>query len=106
MKKVTWKIKDSWAETKKDHPGEYTDYHFGWLTFSKLFPDVKRFLGYHLDLPGKSYSLCNFQKIEWGAYAGEKRFYLRIDLYFGGWYFTLCRPNPRQYESVEVVSVT
>ena len=43
MQTITWKIKDSWTETKKSHPDNYTDYLFfnGWVTLSKLFPDVK-----------------------------------------------------------------
>jgi len=105
MKKITWKIKDTWKSTKASYPGEYTDYCFGWLTFSKLFPGTSRFLGFHLDIPGKTYSICNFKKIEWGTWKGNKSFYLRIDLYFGGWFFTFCRPNPQQYESVEIVSI-
>lgn len=107
MKKITWKIKDSWEETKRHYPGEYTTYHIGWFRFERLFPDVKHQFGYHLDLPGKSYSLCNFRKIEWGkAFAGEMRFYLRVDLYFGGWFFTVTRPDREEYGNVDVVSIT
>ncbi len=80
MQTITWKIKDSWVETKRDHPGEYTDYLFlnGWVILSKLFDDVKSIYGFGGHAKGScvywhNFRPCSFDKAAW------KTFFLRID---------------------------
>lgn len=103
MKTITWKIKDSWIETKNDHPGEYTDYllFHGWVKLSKLFPDIKPIYAIGGQLKGShiywhNFKACNFANTVW------KQFFLRIDC--GRWFVTITQPDPEHYRNVEIIA--
>lgn len=102
MQTITWKIKDSWVETKKNHPGEYTDYLFfnGWVKLSKLFDDVKPIyaIGVHVKdshIYWHNFRPCTFSKAVW------KGFFLRID--FGRRFITITRPDEKHYRNVNII---
>ncbi len=104
MKKITWKIKDSWVETKKDHPDTYTDYLFfkGWLKLSKLFPDVKPIYAIGGHFKGSHTYWHNFRKLNFGNVIQPfRQFFLRMDL--GRWFITISRFDQDHYNSVDIV---
>ncbi len=103
MKTISWKIKDSWVDTKRTYPEKYTDYLFlnGWVKLGKLFPGVKPIYAIGGQLKGShiywnNFKPYNFVNTIW------KQFFLRID--FGKRFIIVTRPDPDCYRNVEIVS--
>ncbi len=105
MRTVTWKIKDSWTETVKDHPGEYKDYLFfnGWVKLGTLFPNVKNIYGIGGYFKGSCNYWQNFKSYSFNNVLHPfKQFFLRIDL--GRVFIIITRPDPECYRNVEIIS--
>ena len=102
MEKITWKIKDSWIETKRSHPDKYTDYLFlnGWVKLGKLFPDVKPIYAIGGQFKGSHVYWNNFKPCTFVNSVWEKLF-LRMD--FGRWFVTITRPDPDCYRNVNII---
>lgn len=106
MVAITWKIKDSWVETKKTYPDEYTDYLFfnGWVKLSKLFPNIKNIYSIGGHFKGSHIYWHNFRRCDFGDVLHPwKCFFLRID--FGRRFIIITRPDPKCYRNVDIVEV-
>jgi len=104
MKTIRWKIKDSWVETKKDHPGVYTDYLFygGWVTLGNLFPSVKSIYAIGGHIRGSHLYWHNFRNYDFNNVLNPfKTFFLRIDL--GRWFVIITKPQEDKYKNVDII---
>jgi|SRR3972149_2146065 len=104
MEKITWKIKDSWTETKRSYPDKYTDYLFlgGWIKLSKLFPNIKSIYAIGGHFNGSHIYWHNFKRCDFGNVLQPwKQFLLRID--FGQRFIIITRPDSDCYRNVEII---